>query len=69
MVPLGNPVRRFASAVAAFGMLLRDSPFNGSATFDDVMDIAGKAGSVRLATYSGEFVDLVVRARALHASF
>jgi hypothetical protein len=50
-------------------MLLRDSPFKGLVTFDDVIEVAGKSGSGTLEVYSGEFVELVIRARALQASF
>ena len=31
---------KFAAAVAGFGLLLQDSPFKGSASYDDVVDWA-----------------------------
>ena len=56
---------RFAAAVAGFGMLLRDSPYKGSATFDSILRIAeGSLGS-DAGGYRQEFAELVRRARAL----
>jgi Ca-activated chloride channel family protein len=56
---------RFASAVAAFGMILRDSPHRGTATLDDVIGIADSSRGPDVNGYRGEFVDLVRRARAI----
>lgn len=56
---------RFAASVAAFGMILRDSPHKGSATFDMVIEIAiGSKGEDKNG-YRDEFVQLVRKARAL----
>ena len=56
---------RFAAAVAAFGMILKDSPYKGSATLEWVLDTAsGSVGQDR-GGYRGEFVSLVRRAIAL----
>ena len=56
---------RFQSAVAAFGMILRDSPYKGAATFDSVLERAeASAGSDREG-YREEFIELVRRARAI----
>ena len=50
---------RFASAVAGFGMILRDSKFKGSASYDLVFKIADEAkGDDRLG-YRSEFMKLV----------
>jgi Ca-activated chloride channel family protein len=49
---------RFAAAVAAFGMLLRESPYAGSADFDMVLDLA-EDGANDLFGYRQEFVHLV----------
>ncbi len=56
---------RFASSVAAFGMLLRNSPYSGDATFDMVLDIADDSRGADPEGYRDEFVDLVRRARAI----
>jgi Ca-activated chloride channel family protein len=56
---------RFAAAVAAFGMILRDSPFKGSSNWDLVNSIAtGSRGSDRDG-YREEFIRLSDRARLL----
>ncbi|HEX4998068.1 MAG TPA: YfbK domain-containing protein, partial [Terriglobia bacterium] len=56
---------RFAAAVAAFGMILRDSPFKGSSNWDLVNSIAtGSRGSDRDG-YREEFVRLAEKARLL----
>jgi Ca-activated chloride channel family protein len=59
---------RFASAVAAFAMLLRDSDNKGSVTFDQVLDMARGARGADAEGYRGEFVGLVEAARTLRAA-
>ena len=56
---------RFASAVAGFGMLLRDSEHAGDLTLNDVVTLAenGKGDDPR--GYRGEFIRLVEAARDL----
>jgi Ca-activated chloride channel family protein len=56
---------RFASAVAAFGMILRGSDEAGSATLDDVARIAGRAIGHDDGGYRAEFLDLVRKAGSL----
>ena len=56
---------RFASAVAAFGMLLRDSAHKGTATFEMVDVLARSALSADNAGYRAEFVALAARAQQL----
>ena len=56
---------RFASAVAAFGMILRDSPYKGDASLDTVLEIAEASLGADSEGYREEFVDLVRRARAI----
>ena len=56
---------RFAAAVAGFGMILRDSPYRGSASFDSVLRIAEASRGQDADGYREEFVDLVRRARAI----
>jgi secreted protein with Ig-like and vWFA domain len=55
---------RFAAAVAAFGMILRDSEHKGTASLPLVADIAGGALGSDGGGYRAEFLDLVRRAEA-----
>jgi len=57
---------RFATAVAAFGMLLRGSEHAGDATLPQVARIAGAALGDDPGGYRAEFLDLVRRAEAAH---
>lgn len=55
----------WAAAVAAFGMILRDSPFRGQANFDLVLELAqGSKGEDKTGRRQ-EFIELVRRAQAL----
>ena len=56
---------RFASAVASFAMLLRDSEHRGNATFDRVIALARGARGADPEGYRAEFVTLVETARDL----
>jgi Ca-activated chloride channel family protein len=56
---------RFASAVAGFGMLLRDSNYKGSASFTNIWQIANSSRGSDLKNYRGEFLDLIEKARRL----
>jgi Ca-activated chloride channel family protein len=56
---------RFAAAVAAFGMLLRDSEHRGSATYEDVQSIAKTSQGQDPHGYRAEFVSLVAKAKQL----
>jgi Ca-activated chloride channel family protein len=53
---------RFASAVAGFGMVLRDSAYKGSATLDWVLATAQNSRGADKNGYRDEFVRLVQRA-------
>ena len=56
---------KFSSAVAQFGMILRDSEFKGSATFDSTLKLSeGSKGEDKLG-YRAEFIKLVDTARLL----
>ena len=56
---------KFASAVAAFGMALRDSPHKGSATLSDI-EAWGRAGiGSDAGGYRNEFLGLVERSKSL----
>ena len=50
---------RFAASVAAFGMLMRDSEYKGTASKQMVLDIARQAISYDPHGYRKEFIDLV----------
>jgi Ca-activated chloride channel family protein len=56
---------RFAAAVAAFGMLLRDSEHRGTATFGDVLALAKAGQGDDPGGYRAEFVELVEAAQAM----
>jgi Ca-activated chloride channel family protein len=56
---------KFAAAVAAFGMLLRDSPHKGEITFDGVRELARSGKGRDPWGYRGEFLDLVHMAKEL----
>jgi Ca-activated chloride channel homolog len=60
-----SPDFRFAAAVAAFGMLLRDSQFKGDASYDTVLDLATAALDDDRDGYRHEFLELVGKAKAL----
>jgi Ca-activated chloride channel family protein len=56
---------RFASAVAQFGMLLRDSRYKGSASFRNVESLVNSSFGSDLKNYRTEFLGLVERAKRL----
>lgn len=66
-VRTGNPDNdfRFAASVAAFGMLLRESPHAGDASFDKVYQWAKDSSSSGRDEARTEFLDLVKAAQAL----
>lgn len=57
---------RFASSVAGFGMLLRDSEFKGSTDFKMVKKIASKALGPDEEGYRKDFIELVEKAEKLY---
>jgi len=57
---------KFASAVAAFGMILRDSPYKGTASLDGVHEIAAESVGPDLEGYRTEFLTLIQKAAQLH---
>ena len=59
------PDFRFASAVAAFGMILRDSPHRGTATLERVLGWALDSTGDDPHGHRGEFVQLVRKAMVL----
>jgi len=56
---------RFAAAVAEFGLLLRDSPYKGTASYDRVAATARAAVGADPGGHRAEFVGLVTKARQL----
>ena len=58
---------RFASAVALFAMLLKDSPYCGESSFDQVLELTGNTRGSDPNGYRSEFLDLVRIARELSA--
>ena len=56
---------RFASAVAGFGMLLRESPLAGELTWGRVLELARGAKGRDEAGYRADFIHLAVTAAAL----
>ncbi len=56
---------RFAAAVASFGMLLRNSQFQGDASYARVLEIAQPAAGGDATGYRNEFLEIVRRAREL----
>ena len=59
---------RFSAAVAAFGMLLRDSEYKGQASWSQVRELAAAARGSDANGYRAEFLDLVRRAEGLTAA-
>ncbi|MCH7676783.1 VWA domain-containing protein [candidate division KSB1 bacterium] len=56
---------KFASAVAEFGMLLRDSEFKSQASYENVIELANTAKGKDTEGYRAEFVQLVKKASLL----
>ncbi len=67
----GKPTRtmsenlQWASAVAGFGMLLRDSEYKGALNYDKVLEMAKSAKGADEFGYRNEFIQLVSTARSL----
>ena len=60
-----SPEFRFASAVAGFGLILRQSEFRGNLTLPAVQELAESSKGEDKAGYRAEFVELVKRAKEL----
>jgi Ca-activated chloride channel homolog len=63
----GSSDLRFASAVAAFAMVLRNSEFKGDASYELVLRLAQEARGEDPDGYRSEFISMVERARSLSA--
>lgn len=62
----GSPDMRMAAAVAAFGMLLNNSEYKGSASYDEVIKIVSDP-AVSTDAYRQEFIGLAAKAKRLSA--
>ncbi len=56
---------RFAAAVAAFGMVLRDSKYKGNANLDLVLNLAQNSQGADLEGYRADFIELVKTAKKI----
>jgi len=59
---------RFAAAAASYAMLLRNSEFKGTATFDAVIELAAGAMKFDPSGYRAEFLELARKAKTLSAT-
>ncbi|GMV64457.1 MAG: hypothetical protein AMXMBFR75_02640 [Candidatus Hinthialibacteria bacterium] len=59
---------RFAASVAAFGMVLRNSPFRGGATFDMALNLAQQGKGQDKEGYRSEFIQLIGLAKDLKSN-
>jgi len=57
---------RFASAVASFGMILRDSPHKADSTLQKVREIAEKSRGPDRGGYRDQFIRLIEKSQSLH---
>ncbi len=55
---------KFAAGVAAFALLLRDSPQKGNASYEGLLELAGEALGADAGGYRREFLELVGKAHA-----
>lgn len=56
---------KFAAAVAQFGMILRDSEYQGNANFNDLLKLAKESKGVDLEGYRSEFIKMVEASQGL----
>ena len=65
-IPAVSENFRFASAVAEFGLLLRNSQYKGNASYDHVLEQANQARGNDVWGYRSEFIGLIERAKSLN---
>ena len=58
---------KFSAAVAAFGMLLRDSEFKGNASYESVLELARDGKGKDFFGYRAEFIQLVDKCSLLYS--
>lgn len=56
---------KFATAVAQFGLILRDSRYKGTSNFNSILTLAQSSRGSDLKNYRGEFVELINKANRL----
>jgi Ca-activated chloride channel homolog len=56
---------KFAASVASFGMVLRDSPYKGTANLDNALEWAKEGKGIDRYGYRDEFIRLIYRAMSL----
>ena len=56
---------KFSAAVAAFGMVLRDSQYKGTANYDEVLKLSSQSQGTDLDGYRAEFIRLVQKSKTL----
>lgn len=56
---------KLAAAISEFGMLLRDSEYSGTASFDTVADILGSLPDIEKDTYKAELLELVTAVKSM----
>jgi len=59
---------KFATAVASYAMLLKDSKYAGNSTFGSILEIAESTKGTDKSGYRAEFVELVKKAKALRGN-
>ncbi len=59
---------KFAAAVTAYGMNLRNSPYKGSSNFGSVLELANQSKGADLDGYRSEFIRLVEKSKKLTKS-
>lgn len=66
-IPLENASNnfKFAAAVAEFGMILRESPYQGSANLNQVVNLARQSQGQDVSGYRAEFIRLVETCKML----
>lgn len=57
---------KFSAAVAGFGMLLRDSEFKGTSSFDQIIELAKQSKGEDDNGYRAEFIRLVEAAKSIY---
>ena len=59
---------KFAAAVAAYGMNLRNSPFKGNSNYSSILELANQAKGADLDGYRAEFIRLVESSKKIAKS-
>ncbi len=65
MVGPSSPEFSFAAGIAAYGMILRDSPYKGAATYDMAHELASEGLSFDPFGYRADFLDIISATKKL----